>query len=453
MVEKNKVYRAAVTGYTAEGMGVAHIQDMAVFLPGTAAGDQCDVRITKVTKRMAYGRVERIVVPSKHRVEPECPLAGRCGGCCWQHVSYEEELRAKRQKVEDALRRLGGVPSPEAPIVGAPQITQYRNKAQFPVGYDKNGEIVTGFYRVRSHDIIPTESCPIQSAAANRLAGVVREWMQDCGVPPYDEIGREGIVRHIYVRTGDASGETHLCIVAARSRLPAQDELIRRAREACPSLTGIVLNVNKRTDNVVLGERTLTLWGEPELEDRLCGNVFRLSPHAFYQVNHAQTERLYDCVLEFAALTGTETVLDLYCGAGTITLALAAKARRVIGIEIVPEAVKNAKSNAARNGVGNAEFLCADAGQAAMRFAMQGKRPDVLTVDPPRKGLDENAVEAVVKLSPQRVVYVSCDPATLARDVKRFAEFGYRLDRARAFDLFPRTRHVETIVLMSQADK
>lgn len=448
MVEKNKVYRAAVTGYTAEGMGVARIHEMAVFIPGTAAGDQCDIRITKVASRMAYGRVERIVVPSKHRIPPECPLAGKCGGCCWQHLSYEEELRAKRRKVEDALRRLGGIDAPSVPIEGAPSIVHYRNKAQFPVGLSKAGEIVTGFYRTRSHDIIPVENCPIQSDAANRLAGVVREWMQEHGVLPYDAAEKKGVVRHVYVRTGEASGEAHLCIVAARSKLPAQEDLLRRAREACPSLTGVVLNVNKRADNVILGDRTLTLWGEPELEDRLCGNVFRLSPHAFYQVNHAQTERLYACAAAYAGLTGAETVLDLYCGAGTITLALAAQAKRAIGVEIVPEAVENAKQNAARNGIANAEFFCADAGQAAMRLAYQGERPDVVAVDPPRKGLEEDAAGAIVQLSPARVVYVSCDPATLARDVKRFASSGYRLEKARAFDLFPRTRHVETVALL-----
>lgn len=453
MVEKNKVYRAAVTGYTAEGMGVARMQDLAVFVPGTAAGDQCDIRITKVLRRMAYGRVERILVPSKYRIQPECPLAGKCGGCCWQHITYEEELRAKQQKVENALRRLAGIASPQVPITGAERVIGYRNKAQFPVGLDREGNVVTGFYRTRSHDIIPVQNCPIQSAAANRLAGTVRGWMQDFGILPYDEVSQKGILRHIYVRTGEASGETHLCIIAARSKLPAQEELLRRVREACPSLTGVVLNVNKRPDNVILGEKTLTLWGEPELEDRLCGNVFRLSPHTFYQVNHQQTERLYACASAFAGLTGTETVLDLYCGAGTITLTLAARAKRVIGVEIIPEAVANARENAARNGIKNVEFFCADAGQAAMRFACTGVHPDVLTVDPPRKGLDENAVEAAARLAPERIVYVSCDPATLARDVKRFAGCGYRLEKAQAFDLFPRTRHVECVVLMSRVEK
>ena len=450
MVEKNKVYRTAITDYSTEGMGIARVQDMVVFIPGGAVGDQCDIRITRVSSRMAYGRMERIVVPSKHRITPACPLAGKCGGCCWQHITYEEELRAKQKKVTDALRRIGGVEVEGMPVVGAAQIEHYRNKAQYPVGFDRQGEVVTGFYRMHSHDIIPAEHCLIQAEAADLLAGVVRGWMADCGVPPYDEAARNGIIRHIYVRTGAASGETHLCIVAARAKLPAQDELLRRVQHACPSLTGVVLNVNKRSDNVILGERMLTLWGEPELEDRLCGNVFRLSPYAFYQVNHAQAERLYDCVLEFAGLTGEESVLDLCCGAGTITLALARRARQAAGVEIVPEAVENARQNAARNGVENVEFYCADAAQAAVRFAQMGRRPDVIVADPPRKGLDEAAIEAVAQMSPERFVYVSCDPATLARDIRRFSGFGYQIEQVRAFDLFPRTRHVETIVLLQR---
>jgi len=352
--------------------------------------------------------------------------------------------------VTDALHRIGGITIPELQIVAAPKITHYRNKAQYPVGYDKDGRIITGFYRARSHDIIPAAHCLIQSEAADLLAGVVRDWMTDCGITPYDAAANKGIVRHIYVRTGDASGETHLCIVAARARLPEQDELIRRAREACPSLTGIVLNVNKRNDNVILGERTLTLWGEAELEDRLCGNIFRLSPHAFYQVNHAQTEQLYECVLEFVELTGSETAVDLCCGAGTITLALARKASRAVGVEIVPEAVTNARENAARNGVENVDFYCADAAQAAMRFARMGKHHDVIVADPPRKGLDEETIEAAAQMAPDKIIYVSCDPATLARDVKHFAGLGYQIERARVFDLFPRTRHVETIVLLQR---
>ena len=270
-------------------------------------------------------------------------------------------------------------------------------------------------------DIARTEDCKIQSERANRLAQAVCAWMDAHGIMAYQEKTHQGLIRHIYVRTGAVSGETHLCLVATRSKVPEKEDLIQRLTDAEPSLVGIVVNVNKRADNVILGERTLTLWGEPVLQDSLCGNVFRLSPHAFYQVNHAQTERLYQYAMEQAALTGQETVIDLYCGAGTITLALAEQAKRVIGVEIVPEAIENARENAERNGIQNVEFLCADAGQAAMLLAERGECPDVLTVDPPRKGLDEQAVEAICQMQPSKIVYVSCDPATLARDIKRFS--------------------------------
>lgn len=448
-LQKNKVYRAEIMDYTTDGSGVARIDGMAVFVPNTAVGDQCDIRIVKVNKKMAFGRVESIVISSRDRIEPACPVAGKCGGCCYQHISYEAELRAKFKKVDDALTRLGGASGVLDGITGAGDTARYRNKAQYPVGQDAHGTYV-GFYRSHSHDIVRTEQCMIQAERADRLAQEVCAWMDAHQITAYDERTQKGLIRHIYVRTGAVSGETHLCLVATRGKIPQQEDLVQRLVNVEPSLVGIVVNINKRSDNVILGEHTLTLWGEPVLQDSLCGNVFRLSPHAFYQVNHAQTERLYAHALEQAALTGQETVIDLYCGAGTITLALAAKAKRVIGVEIVPEAIENAKENAERNGVQNVEFLCADAGQAAMLLAERGECPDVLTVDPPRKGLDEQAVEAICKMQPPRIVYVSCDPATLARDVKRFAEGGYQIVCAHAFDLFPRTKHVETVVLLSR---
>ncbi|MDO5142946.1 MAG: 23S rRNA (uracil(1939)-C(5))-methyltransferase RlmD, partial [Eubacteriales bacterium] len=441
---KNKIYRCQITDYTADGMGFAKLDGRAVFVPRTAVGDQCDVRLVKVTKKLAYGRVERLVVPSAARIAPACPVADKCGGCCYQHITYEEELRAKEKKVRDALTRIGGQDGSKLTgIVGAPRITRYRNKAQYPVGRDANGHIITGFYRPRSHAIVPVEQCLIQSETADQIAAIVRDWMRDYEVPPYDYASKRGAVRHIYVRVGEKSGESQLTLVAATHKLPGLDELVRRLRDRQPSLTGILLNHNQRGDNVILGDRTDVLWGEPMLEDRLCGHSFLLSPEAFYQVNHAQAERLYAQAVALAGLTGKQTVIDLYCGAGTITLALAAHAERVIGVEIVPEAVENARQNAARNGVENVEFLCADAGQAAHRLAQRGVRPDVLVVDPPRKGLDETARDAILRMQPPRVVYVSCDPATLARDVAELCGTGYQLETATAFDLFPRTRHVE----------
>lgn len=450
-LQKNKIYRAEIVDYTAEGSGVARIDGMAVFVPNAAVGDQADIRIVKVNRRLAFGRIERIIIPSRDRIQPDCPVAGKCGGCCFQHISYEAELCAKKKKVADALQRLGGVTGVLTGITGAPAITEYRNKAQYPVGQDAHGTY-TGFYRPHSHEIVRTDRCLIQNPRADRLAAAVCRWMDDCHIPAYDETTGKGLIRHIYIRTGAVSGETHLCLVATRNKLPAHENLIQRLTAAEPSLTGIVININKRPDNVILGEHTVTLWGEPALQDSLCGNVFCLSPHAFYQVNHDQTEALYACALEFAALTGQETVIDLYCGAGTITLALAAHAGRVIGVEVVPEAVENARENAARNGVENAEFICADAGQTALMLAQRGENPEVLVVDPPRKGLDEQMIEAIGQMAPPRVVYVSCDPATLGRDLKRLAVHGYRAVTARAFDLFPRTKHVETVVLLSKLD-
>ena len=448
---KNKIYRCQIVDYTADGTGIGKVDGRAVFVPRTAVGDQCDVRIVKLTKNVAYARLEKLVVPSGARIRPACPVADKCGGCCYQHITYEEELRAKEKKVRDALTRIGGQDGAVLKgITGAPTTEHYRNKAQYPVGRDADGNIVTGFYRPRSHDIVPVERCLIQSETADRIAAVVRQWMQAFDVPPYDYAAKRGAIRHIYVRVGEKSGESQLTLIAATRKMPALDELVRRLREAEPSLTGVLLNHNQRGDNVILGDRTDVLWGEPMLEDRLCGHSFLLSPKAFYQVNHVQAERLYACTVEFAGLTGQETVIDLYCGAGTITLTLAEKAKTVIGVEIVPDAVENARQNAIRNEMENVEFLCADAGQAARQLAARGVRPDVLVVDPPRKGLDEQTRDAILKMKPPRVVYVSCDPATLARDVRELTGAGYRLMCAQAFDLFPRTGHVETVVLLSK---
>ncbi|MGN1030562.1 MAG: 23S rRNA (uracil(1939)-C(5))-methyltransferase RlmD [Butyricicoccaceae bacterium] len=451
-MEKNKVYRAEIIGYSSDGSSIARIHDMVVFVPGGAVGDQCDIRIVKLAKNHAFGRIERVFISSRNRIEPECPHAAKCGGCCYWHINYEEELRAKQQKVVDAMKRIGSVSLQPEGICGSDQIYHYRNKAQYPVG-QSDGEIITGFYRARSHDIIPTDSCLIQTELADSLASCVRQWMTEYKVLPYNEKTGIGLIRHIYVRTGFATGQVLLCIVAKSAKLPNAGALITAARRAVPGLCSIVVNVNNKPGNAILGPKYVTLWGTGFLEDVLCGNRFRISPASFYQVNRAQAERLYQCALQYAELDDTKTALDLYCGVGTITLALASCCKSVIGAEIIPQAVENAKENARLNRIANAEFFCGDAGQTAQMLAQRGLTPDVIVVDPPRKGLDDNTIDAVVTMAPPKVVYVSCDPATLARDVKKFSALGYDVKKYKVFDLFPRTSHVETVVLMSRKEQ
>ena len=448
-MEKNKIYRAEIVGYSGDGSSIARIHNMVVFVPGGAVGDQCDIRILKVTKRYAFGRIEKIFAASKHRIEPECPHAAKCGGCCYWHLTYEEELRAKSRKVKDALQRIGGIDMEPELVCGSDRIRHYRNKAQYPVGRDETG-VITGFYRVRSHDIIPMEHCLIQTEEADTLARCVRDWMTACHIAPYNEVTRNGLIRHIYVRTGFATGEVLLCLVSKSAALPHLEQLVEAARQAVPGLVGIVLNINKKTGNAILGDQYIMAWGSSTLEDILCGNRFRISPASFYQVNRAQAERLYEAALEYAALDAEKTALDFYCGAGTITLALAREAKSVIGTEVIPAAVKNARENAKINGISNVKFLCADAGQAAAMLAHEGMHPDVIVVDPPRKGMDTATIQAISDMQPERVVYVSCDPATLARDLKLLGEKGYQVRRYRVYDLFPRTAHVETVVLLTR---
>ena len=446
--KKNATLTLEITGYTAEGMGVSRWDGRVVFVPGTILGERWEVQLLKVKTNVAWGRAVRLLAPSPERVELDCPLAGRCGGCQYRHMTYEEELRAKRQRVQDALTRVGGVSLELPQVLGAEDPLRYRNKVQFPVAQEKRG-LAVGYYRARSHDVLDVADCLLQPEAVTTLRRAFKGWMERYRVPAYDEGTRQGLIRHLYVRTNQA-GEALCCVVANGARLPHAPELVQALRQAAPALAGLVLNTNTKDTNVILGPSYRTIWGRDFLEERLCGMTFRLSVPSFFQINRAQTERLYAQALEFAGLTGRETVLDLYCGIGTISLALAQRAGQVIGAEIVPEAVQDAQANAARNQVDNARFLCGDAGEAAFQLAAEGVRPQVICVDPPRKGLAPEVPEILASMAPERIVYVSCDPATLARDVKRFGELGYPAVNAQAVDLFPRTAHVETVVLLSQ---
>ncbi|MCF0120966.1 MAG: 23S rRNA (uracil(1939)-C(5))-methyltransferase RlmD [Oscillospiraceae bacterium] len=445
---KNSIHTVIITGSTGEGDGVARIDGRVIFVKGAIEGETCEVKILKATKSVAYARLERILTPSEHRVTPECPYFGKCGGCTLMNIDYAHELELKRRRVEDAVRRIGGIDLAVERINGSPNVLRYRNKTITAVGM-KNGHAVTGFFRGGTHDIVPVERCVLQTEISDRASAAVRHWMDKNRVSAYSEETGKGLVRHVFTRVGFRSGQAQVTVVAT-GQLPAVKSLIAIITGECPEVTSIVLNVNRTRGNTVLSGDFITLWGEDAIRDTLCGAEFSLSPRSFYQINHDQAERLYEKAVEFAGLTGSETVLDMYCGTGTITLCLARRAGRVIGAEIVREAVSDATENARRNNITNAEFICADASDAARRFLAEGTRPDVIVVDPPRKGLAADVVESLAGMSPERIVYVSCDPATLARDLARFAPLGYTAVKLEAFDMFPRTGHVETVVLLSQ---
>ena len=450
--KKNSVHELDITGYTAEGLGVARMEDgRVVFVPNTIRGERWQVQLLKVNKNVAWGRAVKPILESPCRIPSDCTHSGPCGGCQFRHMDYTEELEAKRQRVEDALRRVGGVDVAVDTIHGAQDTHRYRNKVQFPVGFGKNG-VHVGLFRARSHDVIDVPDCLLQSKDANRLGRALKTWMERGRVAAYDEKMGKGLVRHLYVRTNRA-GESLVCLVVNGKKLPDEMGLVRALQDCVSGLVGVVLNRNEKDTNVILGDCYRTLWGRDWLEEELCGMRVRLSVPSFFQINREQTEVLYGRAVDFAGLTGNETVLDLYCGIGTISLAMAQKAGKVIGGEIVPEAIEDAKENAARNGVENAEFFCGDAGQIAHKLATEGVSPDVICVDPPRKGLAPDVPDILADMAPERIVYVSCDPATLARDVKRLGERGYSVTRAEAVDLFPRTQHVESVVLLEKRDR
>ncbi len=446
-LEKGSVYTAVIDGYSSEGLGIARVNGAVVFVPHAVRGEEIDLRITKVMKTSCAGEIVKIHNPSPERMEPECPYAGKCGGCAYRHLTYPEELWAKRQRVQDALTRIGGLELTVEEILGAKNPEHYRNKSQYPVGAD--GSI--GFFQARTHKVVPIRRCLIQTEAADRTAQAVGEWMRRYKISAYDETTGKGLVRHVCVRV-NRKGESLCCVVVNGNKVPREPELAAYVTAAVPHTVGVLLNSNTRRGNVVLGDKYRTLFGRNYLMDTLCGLEFKLSMPSFYQVNRDQAEVLYGKALEFAGLTGNETVLDLYCGIGTITLCLAKAAKRVIGAEIVPPAIRDAKENALRNHIENAEFFCGDAADIAAKLESDGLRPDVVTVDPPRKGLAPEVIASVAAMGPEKVVYVSCDPATLGRDVKIFREFGYEAKRAAAVDMFPGTAHVETVVLLSKGE-
>ena len=508
--KKNELVTIEITDMGSGGEGIGRADGFTLFVKGAVVGDVVEVKVLKAKKTYGYAKIEKIIRPSEYRVEPVCSVAGRCGGCQLQSMSYGAQLAWKERKVKGCLTRIGGVAfaeddstgcdSAEAavgvlvgsecetdkpcflPVLGMEDCFAYRNKAQFPVGKDKNGKIVTGFYAGHSHAIIPSTTCAIQAPVNEVICKIVCEHMEQYSIAPYEEESHTGLVRHILTRVGAVTGEVLVCLIINGKSLPKADVLAERLKAAIEAfethetrrkadavsegwvdadqgvtmplvLKGVCLNVNREKTNVILGTEIIPVWGETYITDYIGEVSFRISPLSFYQVNPKQTKVLYEKALEFAGLTGNEIVWDLYCGIGTISLFLAKKAKQVYGVEIVPQAIEDAKQNAIRNHITNAEFFVGaaeDVLPAKYKESGGSMRADVIVVDPPRKGCDEALLQTVIHMEPKRVVYVSCDPATLARDVKYLEENGYKLVKAQPVDMFPFTEHVETCALLTK---
>ena len=450
MLTKNQIYETQIIDYTTEGQGIAKIEGCAVFIPNAIVGERVTVRIEKAQKTWAAGKIVEILEKSPHRVNRECGVAKLCGGCNFWHMDYEAETRLKAERVRQCLNRLGGENLESVPILSAPTCYGYRNKAQYPVS-QKNGKAYAGFFKAGTHSVVENDRCAILPKEMDAVKDVVIDYVNQFRISVYDETTHKGLLRHIYVRRGVVSRQILVCLAVNGRKLPHAEALIARLQKI-EGFATLVLSVNTKKGNTVLGDEEIVLYGEGFIEDTLCGLTFRLSARSFYQINHNQAQRLYEAAILQAEITEKDSVLDLYCGVGTITLCMAKAAGKVIGVEVVEQAVEDAKENAKRNGIKNAEFFCGDAGKAALKLEQAGIRPDVVVVDPPRKGLNADTIEALSRMSPRRIVYVSCDPATLARDVALLKERGYRLKNAQAADLFPRCSHVETVVLLSRKD-
>ncbi len=447
MLKKNDEITVEIERFGGE-MGIAHLDGMTLFVENALPGERVLARAQRVEKSCAFLKTLSVLTPAPGRVAPPCPYYEKCGGCVCQHMAYPLSLEMKRERVQDALRRIGGLSLPVPPVLGMDSPWHYRNKASMPVGGER-GRAQIGFYAPRSHRIVPVESCLIAREESNQVAAVFQRWMEKFQIEPYQEASRQGLIRHIMSRVS-RRGQVMAVVVAARERVPHERELTAMLLSGVPGLASVYLNINKRGDNVILGPESRLLYGAERLEDTLCGLTYQLSPLSFFQVNPVQTEKLYQLALDYAGLTGGELAADLYCGAGTISLLLAQKARHVVGIEIVPQAILDAEENARRNGVENVEFHAAAAEKLLPQLVEKGLRPQVVVLDPPRKGCEEAVLAAIAQAAPERVVYVSCDPATLARDAKFLCAHGFQALRCQSVDMFCQTGHVETVMSLVQ---
>lgn len=451
-MNKNDKLTLKITAMSSDGMGIAKTDEgIAVFISGAAVGDVAEVIIVKVQKNYCFGKIVKIIEPSSDRITPSCSVFSQCGGCCYRHISYDAELKIKQQRVVDAIERIAKLKAPVLPIISANERENYRNKGQFPVGKNKDGDCVCGFYALHSHRIVPCLDCALQPPEFAPILNAIMQYIKANRIPTYDEQQHKGIIRHIYLRKTD-SGDIMVCLVINADRLPKEMEksLVLMLTEKFANVKTIVLNINKKQTGVILGQKCKVLFGEGYLVDTLCGIKVKISPQSFYQVNHDMAQKLYEIAAEYADVKN-KTVLDLYCGAGTIGLSMAKQAKKIIGVEIVESAVKDAHKNADMNGIFNAEFICDNAANASKILSQNGVRPDVVILDPPRKGAEAGLVDTIAnEFAPRAVVYVSCDPATLARDLAIFAEMGYEVQKIQPVDMFPCTAHVETVVLMSK---
>lgn len=446
-MKKNEIVRLEITGLTQEGNGVGRFEGMAVFVPFAAVGDVINTRIVKLKKTHAYGIIDSIETPSDSRIVSDCPSFSKCGGCSFRHIDYKAELAAKQSFVADAFVRLGKIDADIEDILGCENTCGYRNKAQYPVRQSE-GKAVCGFYSKRSHRITSQTKCALSPDIFADMADTVLQYVNERNIPAYDEEKGTGILRHIYLRRGFNSGQIMVCLVCTKTH--DFGELAELLIKEYSDIKTIVLNINSANTNVILGKKNINLHGNGAIKDTMCGNEITLSPHSFYQVNTEQAEKLYAIARDFADVNENSFVLDLYCGAGTIGLSMARNIKSLLGVEIVESAVINATENAKLNKISNAEFICADAAKAADKLANSGTKPDVVILDPPRKGCDTRTLQSVVKMSPQRIVMVSCNPATCARDCAELEKMGYKALKVKPVDMFPRTTHVECVCLLEK---
>ncbi|TDL30596.1 23S rRNA (uracil(1939)-C(5))-methyltransferase RlmD [Jeotgalibacillus sp. S-D1] len=447
-VKKNDVLQVTIEDLTHEGHGVGKVEGYPLFIPNALPGEAIDVKVVKTTKNYGFGRLMEWHEKSPDRVEPPCPVYDRCGGCQLQHLSYEGQLKAKQKQVQEVLARIGKLPHvPVHPTIGMEEPWRYRNKSQVPIGRS-DGRVISGFYAKRSHEIVDVNQCIIQEQVSDQVMQLVKEKANELGIQPYDELRHKGVLRHVVIRYGRTSGEVMVVLVTRSNHVPHLSELVDMLKENIKGLTSIVHNVNNQKTNVIMGDQTTVLWGREVIYDSIGNIQFAISARSFYQINPVQTEVLYQTALEYAELTGEESVVDAYCGIGTISLFLAQKAKKVYGVEIVEQAIEDAKINAELNGIDNAEFEAGPAEVVIPRWHKEGKKADVIVVDPPRKGCDEALLTTILEMKPKRVVYVSCNPGTLARDLRVLEDGGYQTKKVQPVDMFPQTSHVEAVAVL-----